>query len=220
MSLPSVGLRHIGFSTNTCDPALAAAIATGAWLPDVKTSTTSRSRSTRSSQRVTGRYAPNRRMHASATSAERSSTGASSYRSSSSLRCGRCITCAITPHPTTPTLRRCAIASSLLAQARWAVWRPGVRRASGGARRGRRGPLHLPSAPGTHAAHRNPHQARDQQPEGGYRQGRDNQQRRDGVDRGRDAKLDLRIDVDRQRHLWADDEESDHKFIEGQGESE
>jgi hypothetical protein len=38
---PSSTEKHIGFSTNTCRPACAAAIAIGAWLPEVSTMTAS-----------------------------------------------------------------------------------------------------------------------------------------------------------------------------------
>jgi len=38
---PSATEKHIGFSTNTCNPARAAASAAGAWLPEVSTRTAS-----------------------------------------------------------------------------------------------------------------------------------------------------------------------------------
>src|SRR3981081_1268796 len=52
ISRPSATVRHMGFSTKTCDPARHAAIAGAAWLPDVRTITTSRDSATRSFQSV------------------------------------------------------------------------------------------------------------------------------------------------------------------------
>jgi hypothetical protein len=49
---PSATEKHIGFSTSICLPAAAAAMAIGAWLPEVRIRTASRGAVRRSCQRA------------------------------------------------------------------------------------------------------------------------------------------------------------------------
>ena len=86
ISRPSVTEKHIGFSTRTCRPASAAAIAIGAWLPEVATSTASIGSAIRSRQSVHATGIPYRCAHALALSAAMSQTARTSYSSDSSAR--------------------------------------------------------------------------------------------------------------------------------------
>ena len=55
---PSATEKHMGFSISICLPASAAAIAIGAWLPEVRISTASNGAARRSCQRVKMRGTP------------------------------------------------------------------------------------------------------------------------------------------------------------------
>ena len=86
MALPSATEKHIGFSTMTWMPAFAAAIAIGAWLPEVRTNTASRGRASSSCHEANCSGTRYSRAQAARSSSDTSHTAAISKRSASSRR--------------------------------------------------------------------------------------------------------------------------------------
>src|ERR687886_2174682 len=99
----SVRLKAMGFSTSTCLPAWAAAIAGSLWIGVAITTASTSPCSSSACTSVKRRSTPKRSPTCSTTRGEISHT-AVTRKPGSSVRKGRCIHCAISPHPITPTL--------------------------------------------------------------------------------------------------------------------